>query len=85
MRLLKTKANEKLFNKIIQYVKKMSTLKSKFFLKKFNFFQVEIHIKIYNLINNKILKNIYLIKKFRLSILQFNQKILKIKFINITI
>ena len=72
MRLLKTKANEKLFNEIIQYVKKMSTLKTNFFLKKFNFFQVKIHIKIYNLINNKILKNIYLIKKSRLSILQCN-------------
>lgn len=44
------------------------------FFKKIKFFQVKIHIKIYNLINNKILKNIYLIKKFRLSILQFNQK-----------
>ena len=57
-------------------LKKCQHLKQIFF-KKFNFFQLKIHIKIYNLINNKILKNIYLIKKFRLSILQFNQKFQK--------
>ena len=63
-------------------LKKCQHLKQ-FFLKKFNFFQVKIHIKIYNLINNKILKNIYLIKKSRLSILQFNQKIQKSSLSNI--
>ena len=62
--------------KLYNMLKKCQHLKQIFF-KKFNFFQLKIHIKIYNLINNKILKNIYLIKKFRLSILQFNQKFQK--------
>ena len=44
---------------------------------------MKIHIKIYNPIDNKILKNIYLIKKFRLSILQCNQKIQKSSLSNI--